>query len=354
MITIAIRKLVDRRDLTDEEAQVALREVMSGGATNAQIAAFLTALRMKGETVEEIAACATVMRRFCRAIHPRVDGRLVDTCGTGGGRVKTFNISTAAAFVAAGAGVRIAKHGNRSFTTSCGSADVLEYLGFNLDADPTLVETTIEQVGIGFIYAPVFHPAMRHAIGPRREMAIRTIFNLLGPLTNPASANAQLLGVYDEGLVQPLARVLRKLNCEEAMVVHGRDGLDELSTIGETTVAWLRDGTIASTVYSPSDFGLQTTRASTLLPGDTAEAGAELCFRIVRGLEPEGSAVRDVVTLNAAAGIILGGTTASFREAIDLACESIDNGTAYTKLRRLVKTCNGDLTNLEELERKYG
>lgn len=327
---------------------------MSGSATNAQIAAFLTALRMKGETVDEITACATVMRKFCRVIHPQVNGRLVDTCGTGGGRVKTFNISTAAAFVAAGAGVRIAKHGNRSFTSSCGSADVIESLGFNLDAEPSLVKTAIETVGVGFIFAPVFHPAMRHAIGPRREMAIRTIFNLLGPLTNPANANAQLLGVYDEGLVQPLARVLRKLNCEEAMVVHGRDGLDEFSNLGETTVAWLRDGVIESTVFSPSDFAIQTTRASELLPGDTTQEGAELCFRIVRGLESKGSAVRDVVTLNAAAGIILGGTVTSFREGIDLACESIESGAAYNKLWRLVKTCNGDLSKLEELERKYG
>jgi anthranilate phosphoribosyltransferase len=309
---------------------------------------------MKGETDDEIAACATVMRKFCRAIHPQVNGRLVDTCGTGGGRVKTFNISTAAAFVAAGAGVRIAKHGNRSFTTSCGSADVMESLGFDLNAEPSLVETAIETIGVGFIYAPVFHPAMRHAIGPRREMAIRTIFNLLGPLTNPANANAQLLGVYDERLVQPLARVLRKLNCEEAMVVHGRAGLDEFSNLGETTVAWLRDGTIESTVYSPVDFELQTTRASELLPGDTVEEGAKLCFRIVKGLEPKGSAVRDVVTLNAAAGIILGGTTASFREGIGLAYEAIESGAAYTKLRQLVKTCNGDLSKLEELERKYG
>jgi anthranilate phosphoribosyltransferase len=354
LIVTAIRKLVERLDLTYEEAQDVLREVMSGRATNAQIASFLTALRMKGETVDEIAACATVMRKFCRAIHPQVNDRLVDTCGTGGGRAKTFNISTAATFVAAGAGVRIAKHGNRSFTTSCGSADVMESLGFDLDAAPSLVETAIEQVGVGFIYAPAFHPAMRHAIGPRREMAIRTIFNILGPLTNPANANAQLLGVYDEGLVQSLARVLRKLNCEAAMIVHGRDGLDEFSNIGATTVAWLKEGTIESAVYSPSDFGLKTARASELLPGATTEEGAELCFRIVKGVEPQGSAVRDVVTLNAAASIILGGVTASFREGLNLACEAIESGAAYTKLRRLVKTCNGDLSNLEGLERKYG
>jgi 2-polyprenyl-3-methyl-5-hydroxy-6-metoxy-1,4-benzoquinol methylase len=219
-----------------------MTEIMSGEATNAQLASFLTALRMKGETVEEIVALSETMRKFSRRIHPKVSGRIVDTCGTGGDRLKTFNVSTAAALIAAGAGVTVAKHGNRSVTSQSGSADVLEKLGLNLDMAPETVQRSIEQVGIGFMFAPAFHPAMKYAIGPRREMGIRTIFNVLGPLTNPACASAQLLGVYDSRLTEPLALALQKLGCEEAMVVHGMDGLDEVSTVGKTAIAWLREG----------------------------------------------------------------------------------------------------------------
>ena len=227
MIREGIKKLIDGTNLTFEESQEIMREVMSGKATNAQIAAFLTALRKKGETVEERVASAVVMREHCSRIHPRVEGRLVDTCGTGGDKIKTFNISTTAAFVVAGAGVAIAKHGNRSVTSKSGSADVLEKLGLNLNMEPEAVQGTIEQVGVGFMFAPAFHPAMKYAIQPRREIGIRTIFNILGPLTNPASANAQLLGVYDSKLTAPMAYALKELGCEEAMVVHGLDGLDE-------------------------------------------------------------------------------------------------------------------------------
>ena len=221
MIKESIQKLIDGTSLTYEESREVMKEIMSGQATNAQIAAFLTALRMKGETVEEIRAFAEIMKEYSHQIRPRIKGRLVDTCGTGGDKIKTFNVSTAAAFVVAGAGVAIAKHGNRSVTSQSGSADVLERLGFNLTMTPEAVQRSVEQVGIGFMFAPAFHPAMKYAIGPRREIGVRTIFNVLGPLTNPACATAQVLGVYDRKLTEPLAHALQRLGCEEAMVVHG-------------------------------------------------------------------------------------------------------------------------------------
>ncbi|MEM3162435.1 MAG: anthranilate phosphoribosyltransferase, partial [Candidatus Bathyarchaeia archaeon] len=237
MIREAIENLVNREGLSYREASESMKEIMSGEATPSQIAAFLTALRMKGETVEEIMAFASVMRSFCHKINPRVSGRLVDTCGTGGDRIKTFNVSTAAAFVVAGAGVPVAKHGNRSVTSKSGSADVLEHLGLNLNVPHETVEKAIEKIGVGFMFAPMFHPAMKHAAGTRREIGIRTVFNILGPLTNPAMANAQVIGVYDAGLVDKMAHVLRGLGLQEAMVVHGLDGLDEISTVGETLIA---------------------------------------------------------------------------------------------------------------------
>ena len=228
MIREGIQKLIEGADLTFKESGEIMREVMSGKATNAQTAAFLTALRMKGEVVEELIAFTSVMRFNCCTIHPKVQGRLVDTCGTGGDKIKTFNISTAAAFVISGVGVSIAKHGNRAVTSKSGSADVLEKLGLNINLEPKEVESIIEKVGIGFMFAPAFHPAMKYASETRREIGIRTVFNVLGPLTNPACANAQLLGVYDSKLVVPMAFALDKLGCLEAMVVHGLDGLDEI------------------------------------------------------------------------------------------------------------------------------
>jgi len=221
MIRENIQALVDGVSLSCEESRQVMNEIMTGQATSAQIAAFLTALRMRGETVNELVAFAQVMREHCYRINPKVGGRLVDTCGTGGDKTKTFNISTAVAFVVAGAGVAIAKHGNRAVTSKSGSADGLERLGLNLSMQPSEAEKAIEQVGIGFLFAPLFHPAMKYAIVPRKEVGIRTIFNLLGPLTNPASANAQLLGVYDARLTTPLAKALQSLGCEEAMVIHG-------------------------------------------------------------------------------------------------------------------------------------
>jgi anthranilate phosphoribosyltransferase len=325
---------------------------MLGRATNAQTAALLTALRMKGETVEELIAFASVMREHCQQIRPIVAGRLVDTCGTGGDKIKTFNISTAAAFVVAGAGVTIAKHGNRSVTSRCGSADVLEKLGLNLGMEPQAVERAIENVGVGFMFAPAFHPAMRFASAPRREIGVRTIFNVLGPLTNPASANAQLLGVYDGKLTEPLAYALKRLGCEEAMVVHGLDGLDEVSTVGKTAVSWLKEGEVATMELAPSDFGVKQARTADIGGASPAES-AETLFRILAGHCPMDDAKVEIVLVNGAAGIIVGRKAEDFGYGVESARESIASGAAYKKLKALVKASGGDSAKLEELESKY-
>jgi anthranilate phosphoribosyltransferase len=352
MIREGIQKLIDGANLTFEESQEIMREVMSGKATNAQIAAFLTALRLKGETVEERVASAAVMREHCRRIHPRVEGRLVDTCGTGGDKIKTFNISTTAAFVVAGAGVAIAKHGNRSVTSKSGSADVLEKLGLNLNIEPEAVQGTIEQVGVGFMFAPAFHPAMKYAIQPRREIGIRTIFNILGPLTNPASANAQLLGVYDSKLTAPMAHALKELGCEEAMVVHGLDGLDEISTLGRTAIAWLKEGKVATVETAPKDFGVKRARIDDI-KGTTPDESAEILFKILNGYCAVDDPKTEVVLVNSAAGIIVGGKADDFNYGMTVARESIESGAAYKKLKALIKASGGDLAKLEELELKY-
>jgi anthranilate phosphoribosyltransferase len=352
MIREGIQNLIDGANITFEEAQGIMREVMSGKATNAQIAAFLAALRIKGETVEELIAFAAVMREHCRRIHPCVQGRLVDTCGTGGDKIKTFNISTAAAFVVAGAGVAIAKHGNRSVTSKSGSADVLAQLGHNLKVEPEAVQATIEQVGVGFMFAPAFHPAMKYAVQPRREIGIRTVFNVLGPLTNPASANAQLLGVYDPELTGPMAFALRKLGCEEAMVVHGLDGLDEISTIGKTAVAWLKEGEVATMETAPKDFGVKQARIADI-KGTTPDESAEILFQILRGRCPPKDPKMEIVLVNSAAGIIVGGKAEDFSYGMELARESIESGAAYKKLNALIRASGGDPSKLEELELKY-
>jgi anthranilate phosphoribosyltransferase len=352
MIRESIQTLIDGANLPSEEAQGIMREVMSGNATNAQIAAFLAALRMKGETVEELIAFAEVMRAHCRQIHPHVSGRLVDTCGTGGDKIKTFNVSTAAAFVVAGAGVPIAKHGNRSVTSKSGSADVLERLGLNLEIRSEAVQASIEKIGVGFMFAPAFHPAMKYAIQPRREIGIRTVFNVLGPLTNPASANAQLLGVYDAKLTAPIAFALRKLECEEAMVVHGLDGLDEISTIGKTAVAWLKKGEVATIEIAPKDFGIKTAQIEDI-KGTTPDESAEILFQILRGHFLSEDPKTEIVLANSAAGIIMGGKAEDFSDGMEVARKSIKSGAAYRKLKGLIRASGGDLSKLEELESKY-
>ncbi|WP_455368679.1 anthranilate phosphoribosyltransferase [[Eubacterium] cellulosolvens] len=351
MITESISKLIEGNNLTSTEAKEIMNEIMSGKATEAQIAALLTALRMKGETVDEITAFAFTMRKFCHQIHPKTKTMIVDTCGTGGDKIKTFNISTIAAIVAAGAGVTIAKHGNRSVTSHCGSADVLETLGFNLKMPPELVEKSIENIGIGFMFAPTFHPAMKYAIGPRREIKIRTVFNILGPLTNPANAKAQLLGVYDGHLTEPLANVLCNLGTEKALVVHGLDGLDEISTIGQTKITSLTNGEISTSNASPEDLGAQVIEKKGI-EGSSPEECAETTFRLLKSnRDNENNPTLNMVIVNAAAAIYLGSNAETIKECIEPARESIRSGSAYKKLRSLIEFSQGDIAKLEEMEK---
>jgi len=354
VIREAIEKAVMGLNLSYQEACKSMEEIMSGKATPSQIASFLTALRMKRETVEEIIALTTVMRGFCLRINPKVRGRLIDTCGTGGDKIKTFNISTASAFVVAGAGIPVAKHGNRSFTSRCGSADVLECLGLNLNVQHDIVERAIEEVGVGFIFAPLFHPAMKYAAAPRREIGIRTVFNILGPLANPAMPSAQVIGVCEAGLIEKIANVLKSLGSREAMVVHGLDGLDEISTVGKTLISWLKEDEIKTLEVTPADFGVEKANIEDIL-GEGPEDNAETIFKILFGYLKAGDPKRDIVAVNAAAGIIVGGGADDFKHGVELAQESIDSGAAYRKLKDLIKFYEGSsLEKIEEFERKYG
>jgi anthranilate phosphoribosyltransferase len=343
VIVEAIRALVERRDLTRLEAAAAMEAIMSGAATHVQVAAFLTALRMKGETVDELIGLAEVMR--LKAVRVRTRGEvetalagtdremLIDTCGTGGDASGTFNVSTATAFVVAGAGLKVAKHGNRSVSSLCGSADVVETLGINLDLSPAKVAQCIDEVGIGFLYAPLLHTAMKHVMPARREMGIRTVFNVLGPLTNPAGANAQVIGVYARHLVEPLARVLGELGTIRAFVVHGADGLDEISTTGESWVAEVREGMVRTSTVRPEDFGVPRVAIGELLGGDR-EQNAEIIRRIL-GVEP--GPKRDMVVVNAAAALVAGGKVRDLKEGAQLAAHSIDSHAAAGKLEALVR-----------------
>jgi anthranilate phosphoribosyltransferase len=342
IITEAVRALVDQRHLSRIEAAAAMEAIMSGAATNAQIAAFLTALRMKGETVEELIGFAQVMRQKVVRIRMRGDEvaaltgtdreMLIDTCGTGGDAVGTFNVSTATAFVVAGAGLKVAKHGNRSVSSLCGSADVVETLGIDLNLAPAQVARCIDEAGIGFLYAPLLHTAMRHVMPARREMGIRTVFNMLGPLTNPAGANAQVIGVYAVALTEPLARVLAELGTARAFVVHGADGLDEISNTGESSVSEVREGMVRSFKLRPEDFGLARATVAELKGGDR-EQNAEI-VRAILGGEP--GPKRDIVLMNAAAALVAGGRAREFKEAVEIAARSIDTGAARGKLDALV------------------
>jgi anthranilate phosphoribosyltransferase len=353
LIKDAIKNLVNKSDLTFNESQEIMRKIMAGKATRSQIAAILVGLRMKGETVNELSAFTQVMRENCYQIHPQVRGRLVDTCGTGGDKIKTFNISTAAAFVIAGAEIAIAKHGNRSVTSKSGSADVLEQMGINLKMSPKEVEKTIEEVGVGFMFAPVFHPAMKYAVAPRKEIGIRTAFNLLGPLTNPASADAQIVGVYDIKLALKIANVLNKLGCKEAMVVHGLDGLDEISTIGKTNISWLKDGKIKTLDIVPSDFKVNKAKIEDL-KATSPEESAKALFNILYGIYDIHNPKTEIVLVNSAAGIIIGGKADDFISGMEIARKSIASGAAYKKLKELIQKSNGDISKIEELESRYG
>ncbi len=325
----AIAKVAGGVPLEMDEASAAMEEIVRGAASAAQIAALAVALRMKGETAAEVAGLARVMRQ--EAVRVQVTGDVVDTCGTGGDGLSTFNISTVAAFVASGAGVRVAKHGNRAFTSRCGSADVLEVLGVAIELLPEEVATCVEQVGIGFMFAPVFHPAMKHAAAPRREIGVRTVFNVLGPLTNPAGASAQLLGVASPELVPLMGEVLKLLGCRRAMVVHGEEGIDEMSISRSTQVYEIREGFSRCYRVEPRDVGLDPAPLGALAGGSAAE-NAAIARSILGG---ERGAPRDVVLLNSAAALYVAGKADSLQDGVEMSAASIDSGAAADKLERL-------------------
>ena len=327
----AIAKVIEGADLSRGEMTDVMNQIMSGEATDAQIGAFLIALRVKGESVDEIAGAASVMREKATPIATRHDV-IVDTCGTGGDHSGTFNISTAAAFVAAGAGLCVAKHGNRAATSQCGSADVLGALGVNIEASPETVSRCLDDVGIGFLFAISLHGAMKYAIGPRREIGARTIFNALGPLSNPAGATRQVVGVYSAALTETLAGVLGTLGAERAFVVHGSDGLDEMTLTGPTRVSELKNGSVSTYDVLPGDFGLMQAPADALKGGD-ADYNAEITRSILNGEE---GPRRDIVLLNAAAAIVAGDKARDLNEGVQVAAEVIDSGKALEKLDALV------------------
>ncbi len=335
MIQDSLKKIVRRQDLDEEEMSSVMTEIMSGNATEAQIGAIMAGLAVKGETFSELAGAARAMRRKATRIQTQAD-TVVDTCGTGGDQAHTFNISTTAAFVVAGCGVTVAKHGNRSVSSKCGSADLLELLGVKLDVAPEVVEEAVGEIGVGFLFAPLFHGAMRHAAKPRKELGIRSIFNMLGPLTNPAGANCQLLGVYAPELTEMFAQALRLLGARRAFVVHGHDGLDEISVCAPTRVSELNGGLIRTYDITPEQLLGRLARQEDLAGGDPT-VNAAITSRILGG---EKGPARDVVVVNAAAALMAAGVAGNFTEGIHKAEESIDTGAAKGKLDALIRFTN--------------
>lgn len=334
MIREIIEKLVNGESLSMDQSSQVMDEIMSGTATPAQFGAFVTSLRLKGETIDEIAGMAQTMRR--KSLKVQIDAPVVDTCGTGGDSSHTFNISTTAGFVVAGAGIKVAKHGNRAMSGSCGSADVLEALGVNIELEPNGVEKCLNKVGYGFMFAQKFHPSMRYAAGPRKEIGIRSVFNILGPLTNPAGANAQLIGVANSDVAESIAKVLARLGSHHALVVHGEDGLDEI-TLGAATQVWeLKNGEISSYTLTPDGLGFKKVKREDLVVHSPMES-AEKTRQVLEGSSgPE----RDVVIVNSAATLLAADRVSSLEEGIALSSESIDNGQAKTKLDHLITLSN--------------
>jgi len=335
MIKEAISMLTQKMDLSESEMVSTMNELMEGKLTDAQVGAFLTALRMKGETVEEISGAARVMREKATTIE--APPGTVDTCGTGGDLSHTFNVSTTTAFVVAASGVPVAKHGNRSVSSKSGSADVLEALGVKIDLLPKKVEECLKSTGFGFLFAPLFHPAMKYAIGPRREIGIRTVFNVLGPLTNPARAENQLLGVFSGRMTESLARAVGNLGARHAMVVHGKDGLDEITVTDKTIVSEYRDGEVKTYTLNPVDYGIAPARSEDLVGGD-AEENADITVQVLTG---ERGPRRDIVVLNAAAAIYVSGGAPSIAKGLERAEEAIDSGAALRKLNEVREATNG-------------
>ena len=335
MIKETISKAAMGKNLSRNEMKDAFGEIMAGKADSAQIAAFITALRMKGESIEEITGGAEVMRKFATKVKTK-QKKVLDTCGTGGDKSGTFNISTIAAFVACGAGLTVAKHGNRSVSSKCGSADLLKELGINIEADLPTVEKCLDEIGIGFLFAPLLHSAMKYAAPVRRQLGIRTVFNVLGPLTNPAGATTQLLGVYDKSLVEPLANVLKNLGSVHALVVHGADGLDEVTTTGDTFVAELKDKNVKTYKVNPKDFGISKAKKEDLNGGD-AKFNSKIAMDIFSG---KPGPQTDIVLLNAGCAIYAGDKATTIKNGIELARSSILSGCALEKLNKLKKLTN--------------
>ncbi len=332
MINDSLKKLVKRIDLDEEEMSLCMNEIMSGEASETQIGAFMAALATKGETFAELAGAARTMRRKALKINTTAS-TVVDTCGTGGDAADTFNVSTTAAFVVAGCGVTVAKHGNRSVSSKCGSADLLEALGVNLNVDPEIVEEAVEDIGIGFLFAPMYHSAMKYAAKPRKELGFRSIFNMMGPLTNPAGANCQLLGVYAPELTEMFAHALKNLGTRRALIVHGHEGLDEISVCAPTRISEIKDGLIKTYDVTPEQL-LGRKAAAEALVGGTPEENAEITLSILKG---EKGARRDIVTVNAGAALVAAGVAENFIKGISMAEEAIDNGEALNRLERLIK-----------------
>ena len=331
----AIAAMLERKDLSREEMQSVMNAIMTGEATPAQIGGFLVGLRMKGETIDEITAAASVMRGLATKVNVS-DPHLVDTCGTGGDGAKTFNISTASAFVVAAAGGKVAKHGNRSISSKSGSADVLEAAGVNLDASPEQVAACVNEIGVGFMFAPKHHSAMKHAIGPRKEMGVRTIFNVLGPLTNPAGAQNQVLGVFSKDLVEPLAQVLGQLGSKHVMVVHAEDGMDEISISAPTHVAELKNGKVKCYTITPELFGIEESHVASIAVDDAEESLA----KIKEVFDNQPGAARDIVALNAGAAIYVAGLVETMEAGVAKALSVIADGSARQKLDDLVRMTN--------------
>jgi anthranilate phosphoribosyltransferase len=332
MIKEAISLLAEGQELNRDQAHAALKTIMSGDATPAQIGAFITALRIRGESPDVIAGCADAMREKFTAVHAPTD-RVIDTCGTGGDKAHTFNISTATAFVAAGAGITVAKHGNRSVSSQCGSADVLAELGLDLSVDSETMGQALQEIGIAFLFAPSLHPAMKYAIGPRREIGIRSVFNILGPLSNPAGAQYGVLGVYSEDLVPTLAEAAQRLGAKHLFVVHGRDGLDEITITTSSLVGEVRDGTVSVREFNPEEIGIDPCAPEDLKGGAPAE-NAQI-IREVLGGSP--GPKRDIILVNAAAAITAGGGSDTLQEGLEAARHSIDSGSALDKLESLAR-----------------
>ena len=335
-INEAIKAVISRQNLNESEMHDVMSSIMTGQTTDAQIGAFLVGLSMKGETIEEITASAKVMRALATSVKLSSDEFLVDTCGTGGDGLGLFNISTASAFVVAAAGGKVAKHGNRSISSKSGSADVLEAAGINLSLNPELISQCIEEIGVGFMFAPAHHSAMKHAIGPRKELAIRTIFNVLGPLTNPAKAPNQIMGVFDKNLVEPIANVLKGLNSRHVMVVHSEDGLDEFSIANKTYVAELKDNKISTYTVHPHDFGLEEGSLDSI-QAENAEQSLALIHEAFSGKQ---GVARDIIALNAGAAIYVSGLVNSLEEGITKANQILLDGSAQDKLDAYIHASN--------------